>query len=492
MSQIAENAVANDEQVPESAAEVIAAEPAPEAERPGVAAAREVLSIVIVSPDEIAALLGKYPDDMDQIMELVAKDRGNAFLNDCITAKIYPGKYDWSKQYGIDMEKSDGEQAAEQLLGTVDVTPQEIASCLTGHPRDWDEITALVEKKMGPEFMEEVMKILRPSPEAAAEMDKLFREANEPEGDPAAEQAVEAKDEKTNDTDLMAPSEEAAPEEKAVADVIVEAAPQPEPAPEPIVLPEVVVTAPEPAPTPEPTVEQAEAIKEAVAEPCADAKKKESGGGWIEKAREYHRKHPTQVEAFNAATQNACVGADGELDPDLVATWQKDHGVGVDGRVGAQTVAAAQCGGEANKEEGSSELMSQIDSQILILTEVQKNAEEPIICSDADVPWRVQAYLDSVNTFPGFAIEGFDLVDRAKAAGQGHKAEVWQLLRLCGAVPFRRVTIQTPDCPTMVASWDSPDSALSQILKAYEEAVASYKSQATVVEDPDGLLAPGA
>ncbi|HUQ02803.1 MAG TPA: hypothetical protein VM261_09930 [Kofleriaceae bacterium] len=62
---------------------------------------------------------------------------------------------------------------------------------------------------------------------------------------------------------------------------------------------------------------------------------------WVTKAREYHREHPKHVEQFKAATGNACVGADGEIDPNEIARWQVAHGLKPDGICGPDTAHAA-------------------------------------------------------------------------------------------------------------------------------------------------------
>jgi len=71
-----------------------------------------------------------------------------------------------------------------------------------------------------------------------------------------------------------------------------------------------------------------------------------AGGGpslrTISTARAYNQAHSHHVAVFNAATGNACVGADGELDPIAVWQWQKDHAIPHDGRVGPQTSSTAR------------------------------------------------------------------------------------------------------------------------------------------------------
>jgi hypothetical protein len=63
---------------------------------------------------------------------------------------------------------------------------------------------------------------------------------------------------------------------------------------------------------------------------------------WVKRAREYHQDNPTYVKMFKAATNNACVGADGELDPNEVARWQVKHGLKPDGICGPDTAHLAE------------------------------------------------------------------------------------------------------------------------------------------------------
>ncbi len=71
---------------------------------------------------------------------------------------------------------------------------------------------------------------------------------------------------------------------------------------------------------------------------------------WVVKARAYNQAHAALCEQFMQATSNACVGADGQLDPAEVARWQVAHGLDPDGRIGPMTVKAAQ--GKAPGGEG--------------------------------------------------------------------------------------------------------------------------------------------
>ncbi len=77
-------------------------------------------------------------------------------------------------------------------------------------------------------------------------------------------------------------------------------------------------------------------------EPAEVSQPTREEAAWIVGAKSYNAAHPEQVEEFNRMTQNACVGADGMLDPCLVSDWQAAHGVSPDGRVGPKTVEASR------------------------------------------------------------------------------------------------------------------------------------------------------
>jgi hypothetical protein len=70
----------------------------------------------------------------------------------------------------------------------------------------------------------------------------------------------------------------------------------------------------------------------------------------VARARTYNRAHSRFAAAFDAATDHACVGADGELDPIAVWRWQSAHGILADGRVGPQTSAAARAAKQPARE----------------------------------------------------------------------------------------------------------------------------------------------
>jgi peptidoglycan hydrolase-like protein with peptidoglycan-binding domain len=63
---------------------------------------------------------------------------------------------------------------------------------------------------------------------------------------------------------------------------------------------------------------------------------------WAGGARRYNEAHAELVSEFNDLTQGSCKGDGGQLDPQAVARWQRQHGVDADGRVGPHTLAAAR------------------------------------------------------------------------------------------------------------------------------------------------------
>jgi peptidoglycan hydrolase-like protein with peptidoglycan-binding domain len=76
--------------------------------------------------------------------------------------------------------------------------------------------------------------------------------------------------------------------------------------------------------------------------PAADtAKSNKPESGWVVRARAWQAAHPEYVSQFLELTGAACLDADGKLDPNLVASWQAQHGVRPDGRVGNNTLTAA-------------------------------------------------------------------------------------------------------------------------------------------------------
>jgi hypothetical protein len=63
---------------------------------------------------------------------------------------------------------------------------------------------------------------------------------------------------------------------------------------------------------------------------------------WVASARTYNDAHAGLVSEFNDATAKSCLDASGQLDPQAVARWQRQHGVEADGKVGPHTLAAAR------------------------------------------------------------------------------------------------------------------------------------------------------
>jgi hypothetical protein len=81
------------------------------------------------------------------------------------------------------------------------------------------------------------------------------------------------------------------------------------------------------------------------------AEAKAAEPAWATAARKYNIAHGDLVADFNALTQQSCIGADGRLDPALVAAWQAKHGLAADGKIGPHTVAAARAADVAKDAE---------------------------------------------------------------------------------------------------------------------------------------------
>ncbi len=66
------------------------------------------------------------------------------------------------------------------------------------------------------------------------------------------------------------------------------------------------------------------------------------GGADGTSAKAYNESHPERVEQFNRLTDNRLIGSDGGVDQELVALWQREHGLVADGKVGSKTIEAAK------------------------------------------------------------------------------------------------------------------------------------------------------
>jgi len=97
------------------------------------------------------------------------------------------------------------------------------------------------------------------------------------------------------------------------------------------------------------------------AAPATDESKapahKKAEPAWVEGARRYNAANPTLVEEFNELT-GGIVALDDftALDPKAVASWQRNHGIPGDGKVGPQTVATARA------QRGSANAVAKADT----------------------------------------------------------------------------------------------------------------------------------
>lgn len=109
---------------------------------------------------------------------------------------------------------------------------------------------------------------------------------------------------------------------------------EPEPASPDAVAKEAEQAAPPPASAPKKKASPKDASS-------AEAKTDKPEPGWVKRARVWNANHPEFVEPFLSFTGAACLDAEGNLDPRLVARWQADHNSPPDGRVGAGTLGRA-------------------------------------------------------------------------------------------------------------------------------------------------------
>jgi len=94
----------------------------------------------------------------------------------------------------------------------------------------------------------------------------------------------------------------------------------------------------------EPTTGKAPPVNQAfIKDTLADGGTKSSvEPAWATGARTYNDAHADLVAEFNAATNNSCLDATGQVAPEAVASWQRLHGVADDGRIGPRTLAASK------------------------------------------------------------------------------------------------------------------------------------------------------
>jgi hypothetical protein len=84
------------------------------------------------------------------------------------------------------------------------------------------------------------------------------------------------------------------------------------------------------------------ALSQAEMHEVLDDKPAAAAPAWVAGARKYNALHAEFVSDFNDATASSCVDASGQLDPEAVARWQRQHGLDADGKVGSHTLAAAR------------------------------------------------------------------------------------------------------------------------------------------------------
>jgi len=86
---------------------------------------------------------------------------------------------------------------------------------------------------------------------------------------------------------------------------------------------------------------EAAEVEAAAPAPAAAANKK-AEPAWIAHARKYNDAHLGLVEEFNNLTGNGVMLDEGTSNPEMIAKWQRMHGLAADGMIGPKTVAAAR------------------------------------------------------------------------------------------------------------------------------------------------------
>ena len=261
-------------------------------------------------------------------------------------------------------------------LATFDAnSAQAVASALREHPEMRDQILEFVGSTLGNAVVQEALALAEPTPaEAVAQPEAAAPPAEEAnpfideeavlqetlaissEKTPEVQARIDAVDSmQQGDEELLAATLTETPEardevlakatdqlgpETVEGAIVAQAEEQQEAPPEETVAPE---------PLPEPVVEQV------VGEP-KDTQVEEA---WIEKARDYNRRHRALVEEFaEHLSGNVLRYPDGDIDPAFIVAWQQANGVAVDGRIGPETVAAAR---EGAKRQAA--LVSELDGQ---------------------------------------------------------------------------------------------------------------------------------
>ena len=182
-----------------------------------------------------------------------------------------------------------------------------LSELLIAHPTYSAPILRVASSRMGLHAVQSAIATAnRPGPDTAPQIAGTASPAAVPATEPtAADENMTTPEPAATEEPAAAPEAEQAPEPAEI-----ESAPEAEP--------ETAAVEPGPAATPAP----AAAAASHAATP---------GPRIIAAARAYNQAHPHFVAVFNAATNHSCIGADGQLDPVAVWSWQMAHGVRRDG-----------------------------------------------------------------------------------------------------------------------------------------------------------------
>ena len=215
-----------------------------------------------------------------------------------------------------------------------------LAQLIKEHPELREDLITEATSLLGSDFVGKALALLATAAEAApgAAADQAAADVPPPTAEDASEAATELKltgvDE---DGSLAVELVETVPEPEQKAEVLAEVVEQ---APEEAAAAADQLAEPEEEKAPEVAPAEPVPVEEVAATPATEATEAEAG--WVTRARAYNEAHIELVDEFNELTGFLCALGEDIIDPALVARWQANHGLAPDGRVGAQTVAAAR------------------------------------------------------------------------------------------------------------------------------------------------------
>jgi len=436
-----------------------------EADRPGVVAARSLLASGKATPEDFAALIKIHIFDRNEIFAFLHEHCGNAFVDQVMQVAMN-GPIQTTEAVAEMERGGPGVEAVKALL-LMDADPEAFKIALLHNSHDFDEMTALIREKKGPEFL---ALVVQPPKQDLSQFMLDGEEAAPTQGlvDDGTVQDAAPVDNATPTTGLVEDEGTVKEEQKKMVETA-------EPA-------RVETTAPstttEPATVAETsaTPEVAEAAK--VIEGTAETKpeEKEEEPGWVTRARAYNEEHAAEVAAFNQLTNGSCSDKDGQLDPRAVSNWQAAHKIASDGRVGQKTVAAAQKegagGGEQEAAPAVTETPKKESGSLVRARELISQFNrfdalwQPFVIKDADLLKVLDVIVDLIRLWHALVDEAGVVLDQLDR--EGHRGTE-EREALCTGLP--PIPDEIEICSDRVAKarcgWGSLANAYDNLWAAY-------------------------